>query len=100
MAAGEKYNQAIPFKLNPKIYAGMALVSAVYFADILLKASRKCFWFDELVTTYLCRLHDFKSTWTAVLHGADFNPPLLYLLTRTAQGLFREGLIATRLPAI
>ena len=43
---------------------------------------------------------DFKSTWTAVSHGADFNPPLLYLLTRGAQWLFGEGLIATRLPAM
>ena len=37
MAAGENYNPSIPFKLNPKIYTGMALVSAVYFTDILVK---------------------------------------------------------------
>lgn len=80
--------------------AGVALFSVLYFADIFLKASRKCFWFDELFTTYLCRLPSFKATWTAVLHGADFNPPMLYLLTRSAQRLFGEGLIATRLPAM
>lgn len=100
MAAGENYHPSSSYKLNLKTYAGIALVSAVYFADILLKASRKCFWFDELYTTYLCRLPDFKSTWAAVVHGADFNPPLLYLFTRVAQALFGEGLIATRLPAI
>jgi len=53
-----------------------------------------------LLTTYLCRLPDFKSTWAAVLGGADFNPPLFYLLTRGAQRLFGEGLIATRLPSM
>jgi hypothetical protein len=60
--------------------AGVALFSVLYFADIFLKASQKCFWFDELFTVYLCRLPDFKSTWTAVAHGADFNPPLFYLM--------------------
>jgi 4-amino-4-deoxy-L-arabinose transferase-like glycosyltransferase len=75
-----------------------ALISFIYFADIFLRASRKSFWFDELFTVYLCRLPDFRATWTAVLHGADFNPPLFYLLTRGAQRLFGEGLIATRLP--
>ena len=80
--------------------AGIILVSVVYFTDIFLKASHKCFWFDELFAVYLCRLPSFTSTWSAVMHGADFNPPLFYLLTRGSQRLFGEGLIATRLPAM
>jgi hypothetical protein len=100
MAAGEDEAQFSSLKLNWETFAGIGVVSAVYFADLFLKASRKCFWFDELFTTYLCRLPDFKSTWTAVNQGADFNPPMLYLLTRGAHWLFGEGLIATRLPAI
>jgi hypothetical protein len=77
---------------------GIAMVSLVYFSDIFLKASHKCFWFDELFSVYLCRLPSFTSTWSAVMHGADFNAPLFYLLTRGAERLFGEGLIATRLP--
>jgi len=100
MTAGENKNPFRPYKSKLKISAGIALVSAIYFADVFLRASRKYFWFDELLTTYLCRFHDFKGTWSAVLHGADFNPPLLYLLTRCAQRFFGEGLIATRLPAM
>jgi hypothetical protein len=80
--------------------AGIFLVSVVYFTDIFLKASHKCFWFDELFAVYLCRLPSFTSTWSAVMHGADFNPPLFYLLTRGSQRLFGEGVIATRLPAM
>ena len=76
------------------------LISALYFADTLLRASLKTFWYDELVTVYLCKLPSFGATWSAVLHGADLNPPLLYLLTRWSQHLFGEGLIATRLPEI
>ncbi|MGI8771266.1 MAG: glycosyltransferase family 39 protein [Acidobacteriaceae bacterium] len=77
---------------------GVAVVSLVYFGFMFLRASQKPFWLDELFTIYLCRLPDFKSTWTAVAHGADFNPPLFYLLTRGAERLFGEGMIATRLP--
>jgi len=98
MAAGE--DRFSSHKLDRNAILGIFLVSAVYFADIFVKARQKCFWFDELFTTYLCRLPTFKGTWTAVLHGADFNPPMLYLLTRGAHGLFGEGLIATRLPAM
>ena len=76
------------------------LLSALYFADTLLRASLKTFWYDELVTVYLCRLPSFAATWSAVLHGGDLNPPLFYLLTRCSQYLFGEGLIATRLPEI
>jgi Dolichyl-phosphate-mannose-protein mannosyltransferase len=100
MVVGEKNNPLSSAQLNFKTYAGIALFSAVYFADVCLRASRKCFWFDELITTYLCRLPSFKTTWAAVMQGADFNPPLLYLFTRAAQGLFGDGLIATRLPSI
>lgn len=87
-------------KISRNAILGILLVSAIYFADIFVKARQKCFWLDELFTTYLCRLPTFKGTWTAVLHGADFNPPMLYLLTRGAHRLLGEGLIATRLPAM
>jgi hypothetical protein len=100
MAAGEDNDPCSSYKLTRIAILGIFLVSAVYFADTFFRASRKCFWFDELFTTYLCRLPTFKSTWTAVVHGADFNPPMLYLLTRGAHRLFGEGPIATRLPAM
>lgn len=77
------------------------LLSALYFADTLLRSSLKTFWYDELITVYLCRLPSFGATWAAVQHGgADLNPPLFYLLTRWSQYFFGEGLIATRLPEI
>jgi hypothetical protein len=82
------------------VLLGFFLLSGLYFADTLLRASLKTFWYDELITVLLCRLPSFSATWSAVLQGADFNPPLFYLLTRSSQHLFGEGLIASRLPAI
>ena len=78
----------------------IVLLSAFYFTNILLRAGDKCFWVDELVTVYLCRLPDLHSITVANQHATDFNPPLFYLMTRTAQHLFGEGLISTRLPEI
>jgi hypothetical protein len=83
-----------------RIVVVFLLISALYFADTLLRASLKTFWYDELVTVYLCKLPSFGATWSAVLHGADLNPPLFYLLTRWSQHFWGEGLIATRLPEI
>ena len=76
------------------------LLSFAYFADLLMRASGKPFWFDELFTVYLCRLPALSSTLTAVRHGADFNPPLFYVLTRGAQTIFGQGAVAIRLPEI
>src|SRR5580698_6436619 len=86
--AARGLEQTGPFKVSRLTALGIVLVSIVYFTDIFLKASHKCFWFDELFAVYLCRLPTFTSTWSAVIHGADFNPPLYYLLTRGAERLF------------
>lgn len=81
------------------ILAFLAL-SAIYLADTVLRAALKRFWYDELVTVYLCRLPTFHATWTAVMKGCDFNPPFIYLFTRSFGWIFGEGLIASRLPAV
>jgi hypothetical protein len=100
MATVENKHLPGSVSLSWRMFAGIGVVSTAYFADIFLKASRKCFWFDELFTVYLSRLPSFKDTLMAVAHGADFNPALFYLLMRGARQIFGEGLIATRLPAI
>ncbi len=89
-----------PDRWSRTTVACIVLVSLLYFADMALRASHKCFWFDELYTVSLCRLPDLSSTWAAVTHGVDFNPPLLYVFTRGVQWMFGEGLIVTRLPAM
>jgi hypothetical protein len=92
---------AAPSRAPRVALAGLLLLSVLYFADTLLRATLKTFWFDELFTVYLCRLPSFADTWHAVLRGLDFNPPLFYLMTRAAQHLGGgEGLIASRMPAI
>src|SRR5258708_19602834 len=80
--------------------AVLAVFSTASFALTFYRASRKLCWLNELFTVSLSRLPDFKSVWHAVLNGADFNPPVLYLLTRFSEHILGEGHIATRLPEI
>lgn len=76
------------------------LFSVVYFAAVLLRASAKFFWFDELCTVYICRLPTFSDSWKAVLHGADYNPPLFYVIERTMRAVLGDGLVSMRLPSM
>jgi hypothetical protein len=84
--------------LHPYVF--LALASLLYFAITVYRANRKLFWFDELFTFYIAQLPDIGSIWTACRHGADFNPPLLYLLTGWSQDLFGATELGTRIPQI
>lgn len=84
--------------LNPVAWISLTIISIGYFVDVLIRSSQKLYWADELFTVYLCQLPSFRSTWSAVLHGVDFNPPLFYLLTRISQAVFGHNAVATRLP--
>ncbi len=86
--------------LGAKDAAVLAIFSLFYFADTLLRASAKYFWFDELMTVNVCRLPSFHEIQQAVLHDVDLNPPLFCVLTRLTGGPFGYGLISTRMPEI
>jgi hypothetical protein len=86
--------------LSRKRYVVLVLFSIAYAFETCYFASRKLFWYDELYTIYISRLPDFASIWHALLAGVDFNPPLLYELTRLSELLLGEGTVAARLPAI
>ncbi|HTR35472.1 MAG TPA: hypothetical protein VMH80_06205 [Bryobacteraceae bacterium] len=81
-------------------YVFLVLVSLAYFLITIYRAQRKLFWFDELFTFYIARLPDLGSIWAACKSGADFNPPLLYLLTRWSQAVFGAAELGTRMPQI
>ncbi len=80
-----------------RILLGSGLVAALV-AFNAIRAAAKPFWYDELFTFYISRLPDWGAIRAALLDGADFNPPVLYALTRAAHGVFGDGHVATRLP--
>jgi hypothetical protein len=74
--------------------------SAFYFGVTFWLASRRPFWFDELVTLNICRLGSMAEIWQAFNEAADSMPRLLHLLTRSSLAIFGENHISPRLPGI
>src|SRR5215470_13983930 len=81
-------------------YILLAVFSITYFADVLYRASRKLFWFDELLTVYAARLETVESLWKGLMAGIDFNPPLFHIVTRLSERVLGESTIGARLPEI
>jgi len=83
--------------LSSLILVPPIVFSLLYFVDVYLRASQKYFWFDELVTLYVCRL-PIGSLWNALRHGIDFNPPLFFLVTDLSKAILGETPTGMRAP--
>jgi hypothetical protein len=81
-------------------YAFLLFASLGYFTITFYRAERKLFWFDEIFTLYIARLPDLGSIWSACIHGVDFNPPMVYLLTRWSQAFFGANELGARIPQV
>jgi hypothetical protein len=86
------YRFAVPFII--------VAFSAYYFIDVLVRASEKYFWFDEIVTLNVCRFSSIPAMWNALRHGVDFNPLLFFVVTNVSTALFGDNLIGPRMPEI
>jgi hypothetical protein len=80
-------------------YAFLLLASLGYFAITFYRAQRRLFWFDEINTVYIARLHDLGSIWSAATHS-DYTPPMVYLLTQLSQAVFGANELGTRIPQV
>src|SRR5678815_4933242 len=60
-------------------YVFLLLWTVAYVFMACYRANRKLFWFDELFTIHISRLHSLHKIWSVLMSGADFNPPLLYV---------------------
>jgi hypothetical protein len=78
----------------------LVLASLGYFSVTIYRAQHQLFWYDEIFTFYISRLPNIASIWNACTHDVDFNPPLLYLLTRWSQGIFGANELGTRMPEV
>jgi hypothetical protein len=66
----------------------------------LLKAAATPFWFDEICTVTVCRLHGAGQVWSALKDAADTNPPLYYLVARAARHVAGDDELGYRLPSV
>ena len=64
-------------------------ISAVYFRQATTLAAHAPFWMDEILTLRTARLPDAAAIWSALVHGAEFTPPLGDLLVHA---VYRAGI--------
>lgn len=90
-----------PVTASP-LFGPLLLVSIVGWESgvLLLKASTRPFWYDELLTFYLSGLHPFSVFWRALLAGVDAMPPGYYLIVRLVRMVPGNPLVTLRLPSI
>src|SRR5262245_14041178 len=70
------------------------------FGVLLLLASRKLFWYDELLTLHFSTLQPLSRFWTALQAGADGMPVGYYLIVRIVNMLSGNPHVILRLPSI
>ncbi len=94
-------SRAAPRSFSHRWFTPLLLTafSIFYFTDVLLRASAKYFWFDEIFTLYLSRLSPGE-LWTALEAAVDNNPPLFYWFTKAGIALAGENRIGLRLPEV
>ncbi len=76
------------------------LFTTAYCGWAFTAASRKGYWFDELVTYHVDRLPDWGAVWNALRQGVDANPPLMHILNRAALQVAGDSQIAQRASSI
>jgi len=83
-------------------FASVLLLSLIAWEVVvlLLLASRKLFWYDELLTLHFSTLQPFSRFWTALQAGADGMPVGYYLIVRLANTLSGNPQVVLRLPSV
>ena len=84
---------------NMKPLVLLFAMAACYLVFTSIRAWHKPLWFDEIITVLISREDSLARVWRDEISGADYNPPVIYLLTKIASQLGRSELFM-RLPAI
>lgn len=101
-------SEALPHGRNPVGTSALdrtavllfALLSVVYFAQAAVTAAHAPFWMDEILSLWTARLPDVASIWSALVHGAEFTPPLYDCFIHALQQIGITSALGLRLPSI
>lgn len=78
----------------------IAAASAAYLAGSIAGASKRPFFFDEIMTVWLGQLPDLSAIWQAIAKGIELNPPGTFWLAWLLEHAVGHGEVVSRLPAI
>lgn len=82
--------------------AGLCVAALLAFSLWLFgrAAARLPFWYDESLTVRLSRLPIPGELWRALTAGIEFNPPLIYIVTKYTRLLPAPETLAARVPGL
>ena len=100
MSRCRHYLEIVSDRIETARYFYLYCFLMLFFTVSALRAGSRPLWYDELFTFYMSHLPSMGAVWAGLRQGADLNPPLIYVATRAAFGLFGDGPVATRLPAM
>jgi hypothetical protein len=64
--------QALCQTTSPRFASALLVTALIWeFSILLLKASSRLFWYDELLTLHVSNLHPFSLLWKALQAGVD-----------------------------
>jgi hypothetical protein len=96
--AGYVYARAVT---SPRFVPSILLVVLTWeFFVLCVKATRRPFWFDELLTFHISSLRPLALLWSAIRSGVDGMPPGYYALVLIGSKLPGDPHITLRLPSI
>src|SRR5271167_829888 len=86
---------------SPRVASALLVTVLVSeFSVLFLRASRKLFWYDELFTFHVSKLHPFSLILGALRAGVAPMPPGYYVMVRLGGMLPGDPLVTFRLPSI
>jgi Dolichyl-phosphate-mannose-protein mannosyltransferase len=91
-----------PQKSRSEILVMAGLVALIGYSMVrsVVAAASKPFWFDEVCTWIVAHLGAARAIWDALMHAADGQPPLFYLIEGHFGNFVRNPEIAFRIPSI
>jgi len=78
----------------------LAIFTAIYALGSVAAASRRNFFFDEIMTSYLADLPNIGQIWPLIAKGIELNPPLPFWVTWIIHHLIGGGEVSSRIPAM
>jgi hypothetical protein len=96
--AGDSVRKTAPF--NSRAVGGLLLYSVVVLAATAMIASRRHLWWDEIQTMLVATLPSMKAIWSALLGGADWQSPGVFLPLHYLYQFFGASELVGRLVGI
>jgi hypothetical protein len=85
---------------NSRVHYIISAVVVVVIVVGFIKAAWIPLWNDEIFTVIGAKLPHVSDIWRYLADGADFQPPLYYVLVRGSIWLFRSDSIGARVPSL